>query len=59
MLKYSDIPTTAALLDLIPLTAVAVTVATTGIMKIRQGESHAKKGEPEEKLKDRMIDDGR
>ena len=57
MVKNSDIPSTAALLDLIPLTAVAV--ATTGIMKIRQGKSHAEKGEPEEKLEDKMIDDGR
>lgn len=57
MIKNSDISTTAALLDLIPLTAVAV--ATTGIMKIRQGESDTEKGEPEEKLEDKMMDGGR
>lgn len=57
MVKHSEIPTTATLLDLTPLTGIVV--ATTGIIMIRQRESHAEKGEPEEKLKDKMIDDGR
>lgn len=54
MVKHSEILATTAFLDLIHHTAVAM--ATTEIIMIRQEESHAESGEPEEKLEDKMVD---